>query len=124
MISDKYKEIINKTSVKERVEAKVIEDIVNKTFLEIRKSLARHDYPTVLINKFCKFKPSLLVIRRTLEKNYKFYDEEGYKSVRNNDHRNEILTKINGYLRLSKEQKREVSELILDFKSKLESLCL
>ena len=123
MINDKYKELLNKTSVKERIEADIVEDIINKTFLEVRKSIARQDYPTVLINKFCKFKPSLLVIKRTLEKNYKFYNTEGFELIRNNDHRNELLTRIEGYLRLCKENKKEVSNIVLEFKIKLENLC-
>lgn len=105
--------IYNKISIKEQVEIKKIESIIENVFLKIRTDLSSDNYPNILIKDFFRFEPRIYKLEKKLLEYLSNVINKDYKTYEN------FITKINSYKRLCKEQNKEPLEEILSLEKKI-----
>ena len=75
------KETLNILSVKHRLSADVIEDIVNHGLQSIKECMVMDDMPNILIHNFGRFKPSKTKIDKKFESALRQIDNNKTESI-------------------------------------------
>lgn len=75
MFYESNQDIINKLSIKHRVNNQIVEECISHVFKEIKNKMAGDDYPNILIHGWGRFKPSLAYMKYKIRYLYKYIQE-------------------------------------------------